>query len=862
MSAKVRVRERTGHGAAAEPPASTHPRFPAVDRAKATSRKGTSASRSPSGRKAKDDRQRPRPHEHSLGAAALVAAGAAAAAALTHEGPTVKGQPVAPSPTAKPAQSAAGSRAAFGAPAAKAPAANPAVDKPIRESLGAELLFNRELSWLDFNARVLAQAENPATPVLERVKFLSIFSTNLDEFFMVRVAGLKEQARTKGAGPDPGAAEAGGLAAHSGSVADVEGLIDAIARRVRELVGHQGHAWQKELRPALAEAGIEVVLRGDLSEGEVRELRKYFQRQVYPVLTPLGIDPAHPFPHLPNKSLSLIVVLRGLAPRMGRGGARSAPNAAHAAGGGEKPLYAFVEVPQILPRFVPLGKASRGRARFVLLRDVIGMFLPDLFAGAQVVDSYVIRITRDSDLDVDDDEAEDLLRAVEAELRERNWGNVVRLEVSNRAPDEVVRFLRESLRIEKRDVYPIEGPLNFGDFFSLSRLAGFDALRYPPFTPHLRPAWREALSSDSGAPGPGVFPMIRAADRLVHHPFESFSTVMDFIEAAACDPDVLAIKMTLYRTSSDSPIMRSLIRAAQNGKQVVALVELKARFDEANNIHTARQLERGGAHVVYGIVGLKTHCKACLVVRREGKELRRYAHLATGNYNPATANLYTDLGLFTADPEVTEDVANLFNMMTGFAHHVDYNAIVPSPEQMPARLVGLVQEEIRHARRGAGGRIVCKMNSLVDPTLTGALYEASQAGVKIDLIVRGICCLRPGVPGVSENIRVTSLVGRFLEHTRAFLFGNGGEPLVYLSSADWMQRNFYSRVEVMFPVRDPALRRRIAEEILEGVLADTANAWELRADGTWRKKSPAAGKAAFDSQAHFVALEGRTGVTG
>lgn len=697
----------------------------------------------------------------------------------------------------------------------------------LRAVLGAELFFNRELSWLDFNARVLAQAASPATPLLERVKFLAIFSTNLDEFFMVRVAGLKEQLRTRTREGSP-----------AGLTPDEQ--LEAISKRVRDLVQQQSRLWQKELQPLLHEEKIEVVPRGELSQEDRKFLKQYFLTQVFPVLTPLGIDPAHPFPHLPNKSVCLCVHLRTEGKTLLR------VSGGNGQDGEPRSLYALVEVPRILPRFVPL-KAPRGRSRFVLLRDVIGLFLPLLFAGAEVVDSYVIRITRDSDLDLDEEEAEDLLKVIEAELRQRQWGNVVRLEVSSRAPDHVMEFLRESLQIEKRDIYPIEGPLNFGDFLALAHLDGYDRLRYPVFSPHLRAMWREADSQ--------LFDLIRSRDLLAHHPYETFATVMDFIEAAAVDRDVLAIKMTLYRTSPESPIMRSLIRAANNGKQVVVLVELKARFDEANNIHWARRLEREGVHVVYGIVGLKTHCKMCLVVRREERTLRRYLHVSTGNYNPNTANLYTDLSLFSSDPVLCEDVANLFNMLTGFASHSEWRAIVPSPDLMQRRLLELIEAETAVARRGGQGRIICKMNSLVDPVLTAALYEASQAGVQTDLIVRGICCLRPGVPGVSENIRVTSLVGRFLEHTRIFCFGQDGDPAVYISSADWMQRNFYSRIEVMVPVRDAGLRMRVVDEILTNCLADTANAWELGPDGTWSHKPVPPGLPPFDSQAHFVRIE-------
>lgn len=678
-------------------------------------------------------------------------------------------------------------------------------------------LFNRELSWLDFNARVLAQATFPAVPLLERVKFLAIFSSNLDEFFMVRVAGLLEQWRI-------GSRESASLPPGENPVEQLE----SISAAVRELVQRQSRIWQKEIQPRLAEENIEVLNPADLLPAEVSFVRQYFQNQVFPVLTPMAVDPAHPFPHLRNRGLSLCVLLRS------RSRKKSVRNTQ---------LIAFVEVPAILPRFVQLAKSKN---RFLLLSDVIALHLPQLFGGSEVLDSFEVRVTRDSDLEIDEEDAEDLLKVIEAELRERQWGNAVRLEISSRAPEDVQLFLRTELELEKRDVYPIEGPLNYADFHALARLPEFDHLRYPSFVPHLRPKWRVAGN---------LFELIRNHDQLVHHPYESFSTVSDFIEAAATDPDVLAIKLTLYRTARESPIMRSLIKAAANGKQVVVLVELKARFDEANNILWARHLEHEGVHVVYGIVGLKTHCKACLIVRREEKHLRRYCHLATGNYNHTTAAQYTDLGLFTANPVACEDVANLFNMLTAFGHQVDWKRIVPSPTHMEERLVKLIKREQNIAKRGGKGRILCKMNSLVHPPLIKALYEASNAGVQIDLIVRGICCLRPGVPGLSENITVSSVVGRFLEHSRIFCFWQKGEPVIYLSSADWMQRNFFSRIEVMFPVEDDALRKRLLEEILQTSLTDNVNAWDLRSDGTWKRRTPAPGSPSFDSQAHFCHLE-------
>ena len=730
----------------------------------------------------------------------------------------------APASVAAPAKAAGGGRKGAKHPAAAlktaalktdAHAARPAVV----DVEAPELYLNREQSWLDFNSRVLSLAASPAVPLLERVKFLSIFSSNLDEFYMVRVAGVREQirARTRETAAD-------------GHTPDE--VLDAISRKVRELTALQSRIWIKDLKPALATDGIEVVARHDLAPAELKYLKKYFFRQIHPVLTPMGVDPAHPFPHLPNKCLALCVLLRNTVT-----GASA-----------RKPLYAFVEVPQVLPRFVPLK--SRNRARFILLGDVIALHLPHIFAGSEILDSFLIRVTRDSDLEIDEDDVQDLLKSIEAELRQRQWGNVVRLEVSTQAPDHAVAYLREMLEIDKRDVVPIEGPLNYSDFMTLTRLPGHAGLRYKAFTPHLRPVWKG---------GHRIFDLIRAGDHLVHHPYESFAPVMDFIEQAASDPHVLAIKMTLYRTSPESPIMRSLIKAANNGKQVVALVELKARFDEANNIQWARVLEREGVHVVYGMVGYKTHCKACLVVRREDKQLRRYCHLATGNYNPATAPLYTDLGLFTASPEVCEDVSNLFNMLTGFSSRHEWQRLITAPVELHPRLVQMIEREAATARRGGKARIVCKMNSLVDPDIIAALYRASQAGVKIDLVVRGICCLRPGVPGVSENIRVMSIVGRFLEHTRIFLFEHKGLREVHLSSGDWMQRNFFSRIEVMFPVEDEVLRERLVTEILGTVLADNANSWDLRPDGTWKRREPAHGAPVIDCQAALMAIEEKMG---
>lgn len=700
---------------------------------------------------------------------------------------------------------------------------------------GPELFINREVSWLDFNSRVLELAANPKLPLLERVKFLAIFSSNLDEFYMVRVAGLLEQLRTQTRDQDPA-----GFTAND--------VLDIINKRVKELCAYQTRIWMEQLQPQLTEENIEIVPRSALDANEIRNLRKYFQKMVQPVLTPLAIDPAHPFPHLPNRSLCLCVRLRrrGRAAGRYRGTALLSPSQGPPDATGRDDLFAFVEVPQILPRFIPLPRRN-GRTRFILLRDLIGLFLNLVFAGAEVLDSYVTRITRDSDLDLDEEEAEDLLQVVEKELRQRQWGNAVRVEISNRAPQDVVDFLIDSLQADQRSVIPIEGPVNYGDFFFLASLPGHDHLRYKPFVPHVRPEWTT---------GENIFSLIRQKDRLLHHPYESFSIVSDFIETAANDPDVLAIKMTLYRTSADSPIIRSLIKAATNGKQVVALVELKARFDEANNIQWARQLERGGCHVVYGIVGLKTHCKAVLVVRREGKSLRRYCHLGTGNYHPNTANLYTDVGLLTANEGIGEDIGDLFNMLTGYAEPAQWHSIVTSPDGIHRHLLEQIQVEITHRKRGRPAGIFCKMNNLVDPTMIRALIRASQAGVPIRLQIRGICCLRPGVPGFTDNIEVRSVVGRFLEHSRIFRFENGNDgPLIYISSGDWMPRNFFRRVEIMTPIEDPDIAQRLNREGLETSWNDESNSWELRSDGQWRHRHSSHGSIPLDSHQQLIQLE-------
>lgn len=672
--------------------------------------------------------------------------------------------------------------------------------------------INRELSWLEFNYRVLEEAMDPSAPLLERLKFLAIASSNLDEFFMVRVAGLKRQvnSQTIQRGPD-------------GLTADEQ--IRAISARCHAMVREQYDTLRNAVLPALAEHGIVFKQIADLSPEQVKWVKDYFHRQVFPVLTPLAVDPSHPFPHLLNRSLNLVVTLRR----------NRHPRAA---------LYlAVVQVPTGIPRLVQVPGSG---FQFVLLEDVLRDQMAELFQGLQVTGCYPFRITRDSDLSFDEEEAEDLLETIEQEVRRREWGNAVRLEVSASCGPKAMAELLGSLPVTEQDVYSIEGPLNLTDLMALYRLPDYNHLKDASFAaPIVRPLQGKK----------DLFAQIKEHDILLHHPFESFQSVVDFVEQAAVDPNVLAIKQTLYRTSGDSPIVAALARAAQNGKQVTALVELKARFDEENNIGWARALERAGVHVVYGLVGLKTHCKVLLVVRREpgGDRLRRYVHLGTGNYNPTTARIYTDIGLLTSSLRFGQDVSRLFNVLTGYSEFPTWRKLAVAPIGMRERFIELLDREVAHARKGHPARFIAQMNSLTDPEQIRALYRASQAGVKIDLIVRGICCLRAQVPGISDNIRVISIVGRFLEHSRIFYFRNGGEGEVYLSSADWMSRNLNRRVEIMFPVEDPALKARLVDDILKLRLSDTVKARELCSDGRYAHVRPKKGQEAVDTQALFRA---------
>lgn len=664
--------------------------------------------------------------------------------------------------------------------------------------------LNRELSWLEFNARVLEEAQDPTNPWLERLKFLAIFSGNLDEFFEIRVAGLQQQVY---AGVEPQDYGADGMAP-----AD---QLAAIDRRVHEMVTTQYGVLATEVFPGLAAGGVEWVRVEDLTSAEAEHVDRLFRASIYPVLTPLAIDPGHPFPHVHNKSLNIALVVE----RKTNGRARR--------------HFAVVQVPGVLDRVVVVSRADH-RVRFVLLEDIIARHLEALFGGLRVVSHAVFRVTRNTDLTIQEEDGEDLLETIEESLRQRMRSDPVRLEISADADPSFVTMLTEAHDLlEDRDVYRVAGPVDLTALLALTRLDGFPTLRDEPLVPRVAPAFAQDRD---------IFDVIRAHDVLVHLPYESFGCVVDFIERAADDPHVLAIKQTLYRTSLPSPIISALARAAQNGKQVTALVELKARMDEQNNINWARTLEQAGVHVVYGIVGLKTHCKAALVVRREGDGIRRYVHLATGNYNSATARVYTDLGLFTANPDFGEDVSALFNLLTGYAEGYAWKKLIVAPVGLRERILALIEREERHAREGRPARIIVKMNALVEPGVIDALYRASQAGVQIDLVIRGICCLRPGLPGVSENIRVTSIVDRLLEHSRIFYFENGGSPDVYLASADWMPRNFWRRIETVFPIEDPSLKSRIINEILRTMLADTAKARELHADGTYHRRAPLNGE--------------------
>jgi polyphosphate kinase len=677
----------------------------------------------------------------------------------------------------------------------------------------AEQFLNRELSWLEFNQRVLDQARDPATPLLERLKFFSITSSNLDEFFEVRVAGLKQQVESD-------------VVERSIDGRTASETMHAVTGRVRQMVEQQYDCWRNELRPALANNRLRFLEFAELSAADLQWLENYYFTEVRPVLTPLVIDPAHPFPQLLNKSLNMMVQLE----------------MAH----GEQVLrhLAVVQVPRVLPRLVRLpGEA--GRREYVFLGQVIGHYLANLFPGTRILGDWDFRVTRNSELYIDEEEVANLLKAVETELHNRRRGAAVRLEVEQDCPPEIRHALLGTLRLEEEDLYAIDGPLNPTQLMAVYDGDHSPELRDTPFVAPVAAPLRGRKS---------FFAAIRERDILLHHPYENFNSVVGFLEQAAEDPNVLAIKQTLYRTGGDRRIVGTLMNAVRNGKEVTAVVELRARFDEANNILWARQLEEAGVHVVYGLVGFKIHAKMALVVRKDEDGIRRYVHLGTGNYNPNTARLYTDLSLFTCRPDFGEDATNLFNLLTGICQFQGTRKLLVAPFELRDRILALIQREAQHAADGLPARIIAKMNALVDATVIEALYQASQAGVKIDLIVRGICCLRPGVRGVSDNITVRSIVDRFLEHARVWYFENACQPEVFVGSADWMPRNLLRRIEVVFPIEDGVLRERVRREVLELALSDNVKARHLQPDGTYLPSSIAPGAKPCRSQYEFIAL--------
>jgi polyphosphate kinase len=693
-----------------------------------------------------------------------------------------------------------------------APAAPPSgLDDPA-------LYINRELSWLEFNRRVLEEAQDPGVPLLERLKFLAIFESNLDEFFMVRVGGLQQKVQA-------------GIAYGSGADRmPVKEQLERIDQTVRRMAAECYRCLGEDLLPQLEREGILIRGLKDLTEADRRHLRALFQREIFPVLTPLAIDPGHPFPRLLNKSLNLAVMMRRA--------------------GNAEPLFAVVQVPAVLPRFValPVEPGTTVKHVFTPLETVIRMHLPDLFPGMALEHDAVFRLTRDVDIEIDDEEVEDLLKTIEEEVRKRRRGAAVRLQLEAEAPMEVEQFLAAALDLDANDVYRVPGMIDLTGLFQIHGLPGYPQLHDPLVIPQLAAEFTQA---------PNVWAAIRARDILLHHPYEAFSHVVDFIDAAADDDRVLAIKQTLYRTSSDSAVVRALQRAADHGKQVTAVIELKARLDEERNILWARELEKSGVHVVFGFIGLKTHCKVALVVRREDEGIRRYVHLATGNYNPQTARIYTDLGYFTCNPDFCEDASALFNHLTGYGELPQWRKLIVAPSRMQAFMLEKIDHEAKLQRSGKQGRIIAKINGLLEPVIVQALYRASQAGVKIDVVCRGICALRPGLPGFSENVRVVSIVDRFLEHSRVYYFGNDGDPLVYIGSADWMDRNLSRRVEVVFPIDPPELKQRLIREVLATTMADNAKARELLPDGSYRRVADAKGPR-VRSQERFLALAAET----
>ena len=653
---------------------------------------------------------------------------------------------------------------------------------------------NRELSWLEFNYRVLSEARDKNIPLFERLKFLSITASNLDEFFMVRVASLKDMV-------------------HAGyEKPDIAGMkpkqqLEKIAEKTHELVNLQYSTYSRSLVPALKQQGLRVIVsHEDLTKEEGEYVDRYFHDYVYPVLTPMAVDSSRPFPLVRNKTLNIAALVKKKS------------------GEDDTLDFAMVQVPSVIPRVVEIPEKGEGRA-VILLEEIIERNIQSLFLNYDIVTAHPFRIMRNADFSIDEEEAEDLLVEIEKQLKKRQWGEVIRLEIDERVDKRLLKILKKELRIENDDIFFINGPLDLTFLMKMYGMDGFDALKTPKYTPQRVPA----LMNDDD-----IFTNIRKGDIFLHHPYESFDPVVDFVRTASKDPDVLAIKQTLYRVSGNSPIIAALAAAADNGKQVSVLVELKARFDEENNINWAKTLEKAGCHVIYGLVGLKTHSKITLVVRREEDGIRRYVHLGTGNYNDSTAKQYTDCGLMTCNPLIGEDATAVFNMLSGYSEPLGWNKLVLAPLWLRGKLLKLIRRETENARKGEPAHIIAKMNSLCDKEVIASLYEASCAGVKIELIVRGICCLKAGVPELSENIHVRSIVGNFLEHSRIFYFENGGRPQLFMASADWMPRNLDKRVEIMFPVEDPEIKKQVMH-ILEVQLADNVKAHILQPDGSYEK---------------------------
>jgi polyphosphate kinase len=694
----------------------------------------------------------------------------------------------------------------------KPPAKNAILPRNLRQQ--KHLLINRELSWLEFNRRVLEEALDQRHPLLERLKFLSIFSSNLDEFFMIRVSGLQE------------ALEAGITDVSPDGMTASEQLKE-IRARLKPMLEIQMHTLKTDVLPSLAKNGIVIRSYRDLNKREKKFANDYFLENVFPILTPQAVDPGHPFPYISNLSLNLAVMV---APQQRK-------KSSEASGSLKGARFARIKLPPIVPKLIPVDD----KGSFTFLGSLVSANIEALFPNMRTSKCYLFRVTRDADHDIKEDEASDLLRTMQQHLRRMRFGDAVRLEVSANMPAEMVSYLTEALELSADDVYPVDGPFNIPDLMQLYDLDKPEIKDRP-----LQLATPEPLRENES-----FFEAIKRQDIVVHHPYTAYNTVTNFINAAASDPDVVAIKICLYRTGRRSPIVKALIDACEKGKQVAALVELKARFDEESNIEWARRLEQAGVHVVYGIVGLKTHCKLTLVVRREGKVLQRYVHLATGNYNPTTSRIYTDLGIFTTDDEIATDATNLFNSLTGFSQFTEYNCLLVAPLNLRKRIIKLIKRETAHAKAGRPGRIIAKVNSLTDTAIVRALYNASQAGVSIDLIVRGICTLRPGLPNISSNIRVRSIVGRFLEHSRVFYFGNNGKEEVYIGSADLMYRNLNRRVEVLVPIKDSKLRAYFKDVVLNAYLKDNVNARELRSDGTYLRLKSQEGDKRFDSQLDF-----------